>query len=277
MSSQFDAITRLFRDDDPETVGLVKEQLVLRGESAIEELRDLVNADSAIVAAHAQDVLHAIAGKRASSELESLLRHQEDIPLDKACWLIAEALLPWVDCDEFRRMLDEWGGELRRRLKKTPIHDSAESVATLITYLHDELGFDGNIENYYNHENSLLPCVMENRRGLPLTLTLLYIFVAERAGISVQGVNLPGHFIARCGEIYFDPFHQGRILSIADCADILARQQIELSDEHLENPGTRQIVARLLANLRHAYDIEEASWQKGMLDRWFAIVTGESA
>ena len=76
MSSQLDAITRLFRDDDPETVGLVKEQLVLRGESAIEELRDLVNADSAIVAAHAQDVLHAIAGKRASSELESLLRHQ---------------------------------------------------------------------------------------------------------------------------------------------------------------------------------------------------------
>ena len=277
MSSQLDAITRLFRDDDPETVGLVKEQLVLRGESAIEELRDLVNADSAIVAAHAQDVLHAIAGKRASSELESLLRHQEDIPLEKACWLIAEALLPWVDCDEFRRMLDEWGGELQRRLKKNPIRDSAESVATLITYLHDELGFDGNIENYYNHENSLLPCVMENRKGLPLTLTLLYIFVAERAGISVQGVNLPGHFIARCGEIYFDPFHQGRILSIADCADILARQQIELSDEHLENPGTRQIVARLLANLRHAYDIEEASWQKGMLDRWFAIVTGESA
>jgi len=274
-SSQLDAITRLFRDDDPETVGLVKEQLVLRGESAIEELRDLVNADSAIVAAHAQDVLHAIAGKRASSELESLLRHQEDIPLEKACWLIAEALLPWVDCDEFRRMLDEWGGELQRRLKKNPIRDSAESVATLITYLHDELGFDGNIENYYNHENSLLPCVMENRKGLPLTLTLLYIFVAERAGISVQGVNLPGHFIARCGEIYFDPFHQGRILSIADCADILARQQIELSDEHLENPGTRQIVARLLANLRHAYEIEEASWQKGMLDRWFAIVTGE--
>ena len=275
MSSQLDAITRLFRDDDTETVGLVKEQLVLRGESAIEELRDLVNADSAIVAAHAQDVLHAIAGKRASSELESLLRHQEDIPLEKACWLIAEALLPWVDCDEFRRMLDEWGGELQRRLKKNPIRDSAESVATLITYLHDELGFDGNIENYYNHENSLLPCVMENRKGLPLTLTLLYIFVAERAGISVQGVNLPGHFIARCGEIYFDPFHQGRILSIADCADILARQQIELSDEHLENPGTRQIVARLLANLRHAYEIEEASWQKGMLDRWFAIVTGE--
>ncbi len=276
MSSQLDAITRLFRDDDPETVGLVKEQLVLRGESAIEELRDLVNADSAIVAAHAQDVLHAIAGKSASEKLEKLLLDQEEIPLEQGCWLIAEALLPWVDCEEFRRMLDAWGEELLKRMKEMSAKTSADQLTLLITYLHEELGFNGNTEDYYNHENSLLPCLMETRKGLPLTLTLLYIFVGERVGISIQGVNLPGHFIARCGEIYFDPFHQGRILSIADCADILARQQIELSDEHLENPESRQMIARLLANLRHAYEIEEASWQKGMLDRWFTILTGEA-
>ena len=72
MTSQLDAISRLFRDDDPETVGLVKEQLVLRGEAAIEDLRDLVNADSAIVAAHAQEVLHLIAGKKASGKMDIL-------------------------------------------------------------------------------------------------------------------------------------------------------------------------------------------------------------
>ena len=164
------------------------------------------------------------------------------------------------------------GRELLRRLTENP----ADQVPILINYLHEELGFDGNAGDYYNHENSLLPCVLENRKGLPLTLTLLYIFVGARAGMAIHGVNLPGHFIARCGEIYFDPFHEGRILSIADCADILARQQIELSDEHLENPESRQILARLLANLRHAYEIEEATWQKGMVDRWFAMVTGET-
>ena len=74
MSSQFDALARLFRDDDPETVGLVKEQLVIKGENVLPDLRSLVNADSAIVAAHAQEVLHAIAGKKASSDLESLLK-----------------------------------------------------------------------------------------------------------------------------------------------------------------------------------------------------------
>lgn len=273
MSSQLDAITRLFRDDDPETVGLVKEQLVLQGESAVQDLRDLVNADSAIVAAHAQDVLHAIAGTKASEHFEALLRDHTEIPLEQASWLIAEALMPWIDGTDSQKTLDQWGSEILRRITENPRSDR---LSFLIEYMNGELGFDGNTEEYYSHENSLIPCVIENRRGLPLTLTLLYSFVGSRAGIPIYGVNLPGHFIARCGETYFDPFHQGRILSIADCADILARQQIELSDEHLENPGSRQILARLLANLRHAYEIEEAAWQKGMVDRWFAIVTGEA-
>jgi len=131
----------------------------------------------------------------------------------------------------------------------THYRKSCDKVPITIAYLHEELGFSGNGEDYYNHENSLLPCVLENRKGLPLTLTLLYIFVGARVGMPIYGVNLPGHFIARVRRDLFDPFHEGRILSLADCADILARQQIELSDEHLENPESRQILARLLANL----------------------------
>ena len=271
MSSQCDALARLFRDDDPETLGLVKEQLIIKGESVVPDLRDLVNADSAIVAAHAQEVLHAIAGKKAASELENLLRSKTgEFPLEKICWLLSSALMPWIDTEESIRQIDAWGAELRRRMEE----GESNHVHLLTRYLHGELGFDGNSEDYYNHENSLLPMVMENRKGLPLSLTLLYLFIANRAGIDVHGVNLPGHFIARCGETYFDPFHAGRILSLADCADILSRQQIELTDEHLETPGTREVVARMLANLGHAYGVEEARWQKEMTDRWLGIVTG---
>ena len=269
MSTQCDALARLFRDDDPDTLVLVKEQLVLKGESAVPDLRNLVNTDSAIVAAHAQEVLHAIEGKRSGAELEALLKNEE-ISLEQASWLVAGALMPWIDQEECLALLNEWGSELRRRLSE----GTSDPVGVLTRYLHGELGFDGNANDYYNHENSILPCVMESRRGLPLTLTLLYMFVAARAGITLYGVNLPGHFIARCGETYFDPFHSGRILSLADCADILARQKIELSDEHLENPGSREVIARMLANLGHAYSMEESAWQKGMVDRWLGIVTG---
>ncbi len=270
MSSRCDALARLFRDDDPETVCLVKEQLVLSGESAVPDLRDLVNADSAIVAAHAQEVLHSIAGKKAAGDLELLLKSGEEIPLEEACLLISAALLPWLDTEESRALLHAWGKEVRRRLSTA----AQDPLSVLVGYLHGELGFDGNSEDYHNHENSLLPMVMENRRGLPLTLSLLYIFVAARAGIELHGVNLPGHFIARCGETYFDPFHSGRILSVADCADILARQGIEMTEEHLETPGSREVIARMLANLAHAYGIEQASWQRRMVGRWLGILTG---
>jgi regulator of sirC expression with transglutaminase-like and TPR domain len=270
MSSRTDALVRLFRDDDPSTVGLVKEQLLLQGESVVPELRDLLNADSAIVAAHAQEVLHQIEGKKASARLEEMIRSGKDLPWEEVSMLVASALLPWVDPADTGAQLDAWGEELRLRLALDPEHP----VPVITGFLHGSLGFDGNAADYYNHENSLLPTVIENRKGLPLTLTLLYRFVAVRAGLEIQGVNLPGHFIARCGEVFFDPFHGGRILSLADCADILARQGLELTDEHLETPGSREVVARMLANLGHAYSVEESRWQKAMVDRWLGLLTG---
>jgi len=268
MSSKCDAIKRLFRDNDPDTVGKVKEQLILQGESALGDLRSLVNADSAIVAAHAQEVLHAIAGKKAAASFEEFLRGSGEIHLEEASWLVAGALMPWLDLDESRMTLDILGAGLGDRI------NGADPVPVLTGYLHGELGFTGNSDDYYKHENSLLPCVLETKKGLPLTLTLIYMFVGARAGVTVYGVNLPGHFIARCGETYFDPFHEGRILSRADCVDLLSLQKIEFRDEHLANPGPREVMARMLANLRHAFEVEEANWQRQMVDRWIGILTG---
>jgi hypothetical protein len=270
MSTRAEALVRLFRDDDPETVVLVKEQLVRQGEEVLPDLRELLAADSAVVAAHAQEVLHEIAGKKASAALEGLLAGSGDPDWEEVSVLVSSALMPWVEADDLRGRLDEWGAVLKTRLAA----GGAEPLAMLISYLHGELGFTGNSTDYYSHENSVLASVLENRKGNPLTLSLLYRFVAARAGLEVEGVNLPGHFIARCGETLFDPFHDGRILDMADCADILARQGRELNDEHLEPPGSREVVARMLANLSHAYGLEESPWQKRMVDRWLGILTG---
>jgi len=189
MSSRTDALVRLFRDDDPSTVGLVKEQLLLQGEIIVPELRDLLNADSAIVAAHAREVLQQIAGKNAADRLERMIRSGDDLPWEEVSMLVSSALLPWVDPDDTRDQLDAWGEELSTRLAP----DSGNPVAVVTSFLHGSLGFDGNAADYYNHENSLLPTVIENRKGLPLTLTLVYRFVAARAGLEIEGVNLPGH------------------------------------------------------------------------------------
>jgi regulator of sirC expression with transglutaminase-like and TPR domain len=270
MSSRTDALVRLFRDDDPSTVELVKEQLVLQGEEVLPDLRDLLVSDSAIVAAHAHEVLQQIAGKKASDQLEKLILGRRELDWEKVSILVSSALMPWVEEEEIRSRLDQWGDELKKRL----VGREGEEVAVVTEYLHGELGFTGDAEDYYNHENSILAAVLENKKGNPLALSLLYRFIAKRAGINLEGVNLPGHFIARYGETYFDPFHDGRILTLADCADIMARQGRELDDAHLETPGSREVVARMLANLSHAYSMEDSPSQKKMVDRWLGLLTG---
>jgi hypothetical protein len=272
MPSQRDAISRLFQDDDPETIVLLKKQLVLSGDDSLPDIRVLANADSAIVASHAREVLHAISGKKAALDLEILCK-RDLIPLEEACLLVSFALTPWIDIGESLRKLDAWGDQLLERYST----GSGDRVEVLTGYIHGDLGFSGNVENYYNHRNSILPCVMEDRCGLPLTLTLLTMFIAGRAGIAVHGVNLPGHFIARVGETYFDPFHKGRILSLEDCGEILSRQNIRPSDIHFEVPDTRDIMARMFSNLAHSYDVEGDASRKRIVDRWLSLVTGSDS
>ena len=81
--------------------------------------------------------------------------------------------------------------------------------AGLADFMADELCFRGNTDDYYSERNSLLPHVIETRMGIPITLAILYRMVAGRAGMKVDGINLPGHFIARHGEVLFDPFTKG--------------------------------------------------------------------
>jgi regulator of sirC expression with transglutaminase-like and TPR domain len=137
-------------------------------------------------------------------------------------------------------------------------------VKALNAYLFDEQGFIGNREKYEDPRNSCLNEVLERRTGIPITLALLYIEVAARAGLRVDGVNFPGHFLVRCPDvsapgaksIIIDPFHGGALLSEHDCRLLLQRHVgTEVAfDKSLLAPATRpQILLRMLLNLKRIY------------------------
>jgi regulator of sirC expression with transglutaminase-like and TPR domain len=128
--------------------------------------------------------------------------------------------------------------------------------------------FTGNTEDYYNDRNSLLPCVLDSRKGIPISLTLVYMLVGHHAGMPVEGINLPGHFLARHGEVFFDPFHHGRILARRDCEEILRRQNQRLEDWHLAPASPRQMLARILANLLYVYHRQGDDAQYARLKHW---------
>ncbi len=188
----------------------------------------------------------------------SLLATNPTAPLDVAelALLVARDEYPALDVESELAELSAMAHELRPRLR-----GSLEArVRALARYLFHELGFRGNDSDYYDPRNSYLNEVLIHRSGLPISLSVLALAVAGRAGLQVVGVGLPGHFIAKAvhgeQEVLFDPYHGGRILSLEQC-EALVEQVVGVPfravPEHLAGMPPGPIVLRILTNLKGAY------------------------
>jgi regulator of sirC expression with transglutaminase-like and TPR domain len=133
----------------------------------------------------------------------------------------------------------------------------AARAASLLDYLRS-CGFRGNEVQYDDPRNSFLPQVLARRTGIPITLSIVAIDVARHAGLALQGVSFPGHFLARSAEdppVVLDAFH-GRVLDPEGCTALLRRAlgaTAVLEPAHLEPAGVRDVLVRMLGNLKHGY------------------------
>jgi regulator of sirC expression with transglutaminase-like and TPR domain len=186
--------------------------------------------------------------------------------LAPAALAIARVEYPALDVAPYLALLDRMGREARARVGPGAV--PADAVRSMNEYLYDERGFTGNRERYDDPRNSFLNDVLDRRTGIPITLAVVYLEVARRAGLTVAGVNFPGHFLLRSVGVradlagapddllIIDPFHGGALLGEADCRQLL-RQHIgdEAAFDHsLLAPATRRdIVVRMLVNLKRLY------------------------
>jgi regulator of sirC expression with transglutaminase-like and TPR domain len=250
---QKDAIVRLLRDNDPATVSLLKEQLIESGSDGIAGLRDLLSLDDAAVTAHVREVLEQIETNQAQADM-LLCAHlfPEHGDIEAAWWLFTSCFEPDAPITKLRRKLDAWGRRLRLLIAEAG--SARERLRAMTTFMAQDLGFRGNAQEYYDPKNSILSDVIETRMGIPISLTMLYVIVGRRANMQIDGINLPGHFIARHERILFDPFHQGRILSRPDCEAILARQRLKTQSHYFAPASSRLILTRMLANLAFIFE-----------------------
>jgi regulator of sirC expression with transglutaminase-like and TPR domain len=271
MFKQRDAIIRLLRDDDPETILLIKQQLVQGGAETIPDLRDLLSIDDEKVTVHIREILTEIEIKHATAAFEGICRLiSSPSELEQACWYLAQIFLPGVEVEAYQKTIDTWAAELRTRL--SPYDSESARVATMGRFFGKELGFHGNADDYYSARNSLLPCVMDSRLGIPISLAVLYMIVAQRASVVVEGINLPGHFVVRHGAILFDPFHEGRVLTSRDCAEILSHQKLTLHPHHLQTAQPRLILIRMLANLLYIFEKDKNELFHEMVTKWIRLL-----
>jgi regulator of sirC expression with transglutaminase-like and TPR domain len=197
-----------------------------------------------------------------------LLSRTPEAPLDVAevALRLARDEFPDLDVDAHLGELTAMAHEAKRYMRG----GLAAKVAGLCRYLFHDMGFHGNVKDYYDPRNSYFNQVLERRTGIPITLSALMITVGRRAGLRVEGVGLPGHFIVKAvagaQEILVDPFHGGRVLTDTDCENLVRQVTgvaFEVSPLALEPLPVGLIVQRMLANLKGIY-LRQEDFPRGL-------------
>jgi regulator of sirC expression with transglutaminase-like and TPR domain len=188
--------------------------------------------------------------------------------LAEAALIIARIEYPRLNASAYLNQLDRMGDAARRRIERhtsdTGDASTRSCIKGLNAYLFDDEHFAGNREKYEDPRNSCLNEVLDRRTGIPITLSVVYLEIAWRAGLPIHGVNFPGHFLVCVPEdtgrshdrLIVDPFHAGALLSEHDCRLMLQKHvgsEVAFSSSLLA-PATRpQIIVRMLLNLKRIY------------------------
>ena len=195
----------------------------------------------------------------------------EKINLAEAALLIAAEEYRGLDVAAYLARLDEMAATLKRRLRADI--SPADTIVALNRFLFDELGFSANAADYYDARNSFLNEVIDRKRGIPITLAVVYIEIGRRVGLPLQGVAFPAHFLVKCplreGTVVLDPYAKGVSLSLDDL-----KRRVKSLREGSEPPNSvlagllaaasnKDILVRILRNLKGIYT-HHREWLKAL-------------
>lgn len=197
----------------------------------------------------------------------ALVQQDDSIPLFEAAIALAQDTEPQLDLVSVQADIDRLSARLRKRI---PVDAGPiQKVQLLNQYFYRELGFASNLNNYYDPENSYLHRVLKTRRGIPISLAMLHIEMAQQIGLDIKGISFPGHFLMKLsipsGDIILDPVN-GASLSREELEDRLEPfvEQIRRAGkplaDYLEAAPARDILVRMLRNLKSLY-LDQARWQ----------------
>jgi regulator of sirC expression with transglutaminase-like and TPR domain len=189
---------------------------------------------------------------------EILTREESDAPLDLAALELARIEFPNLDPRPFMDILDSYATEIDGRMRME--YDGVERLQVLHEFFFREQGFSGNESDYYNPRNSCINEVIASRQGIPISLAVVYLSIADRLEMPMAGVGLPGHFLVRYDEedfqTFVDVYNNGRLLEAEECFELgrqMTGMDLAATPAILNAVTNRQILVRMLHNLRSIY------------------------
>ena len=201
----------------------------------------------------------------------SLVQSDEHFPLLETAISLAQDEYPDLDVQQVLGDVDQLLARLKRRLP--PDAPALQKLRSLNQFFFHDLNFGGNINDYYDPDNSYLNAVLKTRRGIPITLAVLWLELAGGLGLTARGVAFPGHFMVKVnlpkGQVVIDPF-TGQSLSREDLSERLEpfKSRISRNDDsempvglYLQSAAPREIIERMLRNLKEIHKMQE-DWQR---------------
>lgn len=186
------------------------------------------------------------------------IAHADEPRLAEAALWIAQEEYPSLEPAIVLAELDQMATQIIPHLPESPY--PLKVIQVINDYLFDQQGYRGNEAEYYDPRNSYLNQVIQRRKGIPITLSLIYLDLAQQLDFPMEGINFPGHFLIRpvsedC-EFLVDPFNQGEILFAEDCRERLRSmvgQEVELSLRFFQVITPQSFLIRMLGNLKYIY------------------------
>ena len=277
---QISFLIKLLTDRDEFVRNRVQEQLIDLGEDALPFLEIAVRGGDDDLRIQANAVIQSILPQKLAEKFRQLAQKGlgQDIDLETGMMLIMEFGYPNSDPEEFRQKLDELAQNFADILN--PEAEPPEIVAAFTHFLFQQKGFKGNKDDYQNPDNSFLNKVLDNQIGLPITLSAICVLLAKRLNLPIVGVGMPGHYIVKYSlpiePIYFDPFHQGRLLTKKECIQIVEQFGHSFEEHFLSQATQRETLIRMLNNLIQVYKKSNETKKAETLTKYIKILLNPS-
>ncbi len=249
----------LLDDPDPYIQAEVKNRLFELGENAVplldqqksqstnEEERELI---SEII----QWITYSSVEEDFLDVLEGGLNNMKQ--LEDVVLILSRFDNPTLRESEYKQKLDRFADMIADEVRYSL--DDSQKMHKVLDFVFSELNFSGSTTDYYDPRNSYLNCVIDRRKGLPISLAMVVLFIARRLDLPFYGVNMPIHFMLKykgeMEEVLIDPFDHGKLVNYNQCYYFLKQNGVDPKSEHFEASSEAGILARCIRNLINSYE-----------------------
>jgi regulator of sirC expression with transglutaminase-like and TPR domain len=263
------ALLKLLEDPNDATRARVEQSLAVLDPLVLDQLRDARDRMAPDVARRIEELAFFIPRRGALEDLASLVEAGgAQVDLEAGLWCLARFRDPDLVTAPYTRELERLSEAVRSRIRR--VEPSVPTLKGFVQVLFQDEGFRGDVNSYYDPDNSFMHKVLERRRGIPVTLSALCLLVGHRVGLPIEGIGLPGHFVCRLGSgeqgVYFDPFNDGRLLTLQGCVELCHEAGFSFTETCLEPPSNREILMRMVRNLHDIYLQREALLEVRLLE-----------